>query len=42
MIDDPLEEILRQVGRRTKKQTITERAAFPILSGLLANSGFIP
>ena len=42
MIDDPLEEILRQIGRRTKKQRITERAAYPILSGILGNVGITP
>jgi hypothetical protein len=42
MIDDPLEDILRQIGVRMGAQRHIERAAYPILSGLLARSGFTP
>ena len=41
-VDDPLEEVLRQIGVRTKKQRRWERGSYPVASGLLSNSGFLP
>lgn len=42
MIDEPLEEILRQIGRRTAGQRVTERASYPLLSQLIGNVGVTP
>lgn len=42
MIDEPLEEMLRQIGRRTTAQNVTQRASYPLGSYILGNVGVTP